>query len=190
MPAIRCCDDLAQRAPGTYNHSINVASIAEAAADAIGANGLLVRVGAYFHDIGKMFKPEYFIENQSAGINQHDSLQPAMSTLVIIAHVKDGADLARSHHLPEPIIDFILQHHGTTLVEYFYREAARRSEEDPNGESVSDKDFRYPGPKPQTLGSRRDDAGRHRRKRQPNAGRSHALTHPRAGRCNCRKEDE
>jgi putative nucleotidyltransferase with HDIG domain len=142
---------LAQRAPGTYNHSINVASIAEAAADSIGANGLLVRVGAYFHDIGKMFKPEYFIENQSAGINQHDSLQPAMSTLVIIAHVKDGADLARSHHLPEPIIDFILQHHGTTLVEYFYREAARRSEEDPNGESVSDKDFRYPGPKPQTL---------------------------------------
>ncbi len=142
---------LAQRAPGTYNHSINVASIAEAAADEIGANGLLVRVGAYFHDIGKMFKPEYFIENQSAGINQHDSLQPAMSTLVIIAHVKDGADLARSHHLPEPIIDFILQHHGTTLVEYFYREAARRSEESPNAETVSDKDFRYPGPKPQTL---------------------------------------
>ncbi|TWT83963.1 hypothetical protein CA13_54370 [Planctomycetes bacterium CA13] len=142
---------LAQRAPGTYNHSINVASIAEAAADAIGANGLLVRVGAYFHDIGKMFKPEYFIENQIAGVNQHDSLQPAMSTLVIIAHVKDGADLARSHHLPESIVDFILQHHGTTLVEYFYREAARRSEEDPNGESVSDKDFRYPGPKPQTL---------------------------------------
>ncbi len=142
---------LAQRAPGTYNHSINVASIAEAAADAIGANGLLVRVGAYFHDIGKMFKPEYFIENQSGGVNQHDFLQPAMSTLVIIAHVKDGADLGRSHHLPEPIIDFILQHHGTTLVEYFYREAARRSEEDPNRESVSDKDFRYPGPKPQTL---------------------------------------
>jgi putative nucleotidyltransferase with HDIG domain len=142
---------LAQRAPGTYNHSINVASIGEAAADSIGANGLLVRVGAYFHDIGKMFKPEYFIENQSSGVNQHDTLQPAMSTLVIIAHVKDGADLARSHHLPEPIIDFILQHHGTTLVEYFYREAARRSEEDPNGEAVSDKDFRYPGPKPQTL---------------------------------------
>lgn len=142
---------LAQRAPGTYNHSINVASIAEAAAESIGANGLLVRVGAYFHDIGKMFKPEYFIENQSSGENQHDSLQPAMSTLVIIAHVKDGADLARSHHLPEPIVDFILQHHGTTLVEYFYREAARRSEEDPNGEVVSDKDFRYPGPKPQTL---------------------------------------
>lgn len=142
---------LAQRAPGTYNHSINVASIAEAAAESIHANGLLVRVGAYFHDIGKMFKPEYFIENQSSGVNQHDTLQPAMSTLVIIAHVKDGADLGRRHRLPEPIIDLILQHHGTTLVEYFYREAARRSEEDPNGESVSDKDFRYPGPKPQTL---------------------------------------
>lgn len=142
---------LAQRAPGTYNHSINVASIAEAAADEIGANGLLVRVGAYFHDIGKMFKPEYFIENQSEGVNQHDSLQPAMSTLVIIAHVKDGADLARSHHLPKPIIDFILQHHGTTLVEYFYREAKCRSEKDPDAEQVSDQDFRYPGPKPQTL---------------------------------------
>ncbi|MEM6980674.1 MAG: HDIG domain-containing metalloprotein [Planctomycetota bacterium] len=142
---------LAQRAPGTYNHSINVASIAEAAADSIGANGLLTRVGAYFHDIGKMFKPEYFIENQTAGHNSHDALQPAMSTLVIIAHVKDGADLARNHHLPAPIIDFILQHHGTTLVEYFYREAAKRSEESPNGESVSDQDFRYPGPKPQTL---------------------------------------
>ena len=142
---------LAQRAPGTYNHSINVASIAEAAAERIGANGLLVRVGAYFHDIGKMFKPDYFIENQGQGPNQHDSLQPAMSTLVIIAHVKDGADLARSHHLPEPIIDFILQHHGTTLVEYFYRQAAKKSEEDPNGDEVSDKDFRYPGPKPQTL---------------------------------------
>jgi putative nucleotidyltransferase with HDIG domain len=141
---------LAQRAPGTYNHSINVASIAEAAADEIGANGLLVRVGAYFHDIGKMFKPEYFIENQS-GVNQHDSLQPAMSTLVIIAHVKDGADLARNHHLPQPLIDLILQHHGTTLVEYFYNEAARRSEDNPNEKKVSDKDFRYPGPKPQTL---------------------------------------
>ncbi len=142
---------LAQRAPGTYNHSINVASIAEAAADAIGANGLLVRVGAYFHDIGKMFKPEYFIENQNNGVNQHDSLQPAMSTLIIVAHVKDGADLARSENLPKPIVDFILQHHGTTLVEYFYREATKRSEVDPNREEVSDKDFRYPGPKPQTL---------------------------------------
>lgn len=142
---------LAQRAPGTYNHSINVASIAEAAADAIGAHGLLTRVGAYFHDIGKMFKPNYFVENQGQGANRHDALQPAMSTLVIIAHVKDGADLARQHKLPKPIIDFIEQHHGTTLVEYFYRkEAAKKSEENPN-EEVSELNFRYPGPKPQSL---------------------------------------
>jgi hypothetical protein len=142
---------LAQRAPGTYNHSINVAAIAEAAADSIGAHGLLTRVGAYFHDIGKMFKPNYFVENQDQGSNCHDSLQPAMSTLVIIAHVKDGADLARQHHLPERIIDFIEQHHGTTLVEYFYREATKRSQEDPNREEVSENSFRYPGPKPQSL---------------------------------------
>jgi putative nucleotidyltransferase with HDIG domain len=141
---------LAQRAPGTYNHSINVAAIAEAAADSIGAHGLLTRVGAYFHDIGKMFKPNYFIENQGQSGNCHDSLQPAMSTLVIIAHVKDGADLARQHHLPKPIIDFVEQHHGTTLVEHFYREATKRSQTDPNKEEVSETSFRYPGPKPQT----------------------------------------
>ncbi|MCA9133961.1 MAG: HDIG domain-containing protein, partial [Planctomycetales bacterium] len=142
---------LAQRAPGTYNHSINVAAIAEAAADSIGAHGLLTRVGAYFHDIGKMFKPNYFVENQEQGGNCHDTLQPAMSTLVIIAHVKDGADLARKNRLPKPIIDFIEQHHGTTLVEYFYREAAKRSANNPNKEEVSETSFRYPGPKPQTL---------------------------------------
>lgn len=142
---------LAQRAPGTYNHSINVAAIAEAAADSIGAHGLLTRVGAYFHDIGKMFKPNYFVENQEQDGNCHDTLQPAMSTLVIIAHVKDGADLGRQHHLPKRIIDFIEQHHGTTLVEYFFREAAKRSQSDPNKEEVSETSFRYPGPKPQTL---------------------------------------
>ncbi|MDX1928631.1 MAG: HDIG domain-containing protein [Pirellulaceae bacterium] len=141
---------LAQRAPGTYNHSINVAAIAEAAADSIGAHGLLTRVGAYFHDIGKMFKPNYFVENQGQAGNCHDTLQPAMSTLVIIAHVKDGADLARQHHLPKPITDFIEQHHGTTLVEHFYREATKRSQSDPNKEEVSETSFRYPGPKPQT----------------------------------------
>jgi cyclic-di-AMP phosphodiesterase PgpH len=141
---------LAQRAPGTYNHSINVAAIAEAAADSIGAHGLLTRVGAYFHDIGKMFKPTYFIENQAQGANRHDSLQPAMSTLVIIAHVKDGADLARQHRLPTPIVDFIEQHHGTTLVEFFYRKEAKKVEHDPNADEVSEMTFRYPGPKPQT----------------------------------------
>ena len=142
--------ELARRAPGTYNHSINVASLGEAAAEAIGANGLLVRVGAYFHDIGKMLKPGYFVENQGRDANRHASLLPAMSTLVIIAHVKDGADLARQHHLPQSMIDFIEQHHGTTLVEYFYRQATKRLEGDPEGGEVDETNFRYPGPKPQT----------------------------------------
>lgn len=142
--------ELVRRAPGTYNHSINVASIAEAAAEAVSANGLLVRVGAYFHDIGKMLKPGYFIENQAQEPNRHETLLPAMSTLVIIAHVKDGADLAQQHHLPQTIIDFIQQHHGTTLVEYFYREASRQSEQDPDAGEVDETSFRYPGPKPRT----------------------------------------
>ncbi len=142
--------ELVRRAPGTYNHSINVASIGEAAADAIGANGLLVRVGAYFHDIGKMLKPQYFIENQGQDINRHDQLLPAMSTLVIIAHVKDGADLARKHRLPQSIIDFIEQHHGTTLVEYFYRQAEKARQEDPDAGEVDETSFRYPGPKPRS----------------------------------------
>lgn len=141
---------LAQRAPGTYNHSITVASIAESAADSIRANGLLVRVGAYFHDIGKMLKPEYFIENQNASDNRHDGLNPAISTLVIIAHVKDGADLARQNRLPRAIIDFIEQHHGTTLVEYFYRVASAKVEANPDEREVDEAIYRYPGPKPQT----------------------------------------
>ncbi|WP_442482471.1 HD family phosphohydrolase [Aeoliella sp. SH292] len=149
-PAHPLLQELVRRAPGTYNHSINVASLAEAAAESIGARGLLVRVGAYFHDIGKMLKPGYFIENQSSGGNRHDSLVPAMSTLVIIAHVKDGADLARQNRLPEPIIDFIQQHHGTTLVEYFYRQATDRRENNPDAGEVDESSFRYPGPKPQT----------------------------------------
>ncbi|REJ87109.1 MAG: HDIG domain-containing protein [Planctomycetota bacterium] len=142
--------ELVRRAPGTYNHSINVASLAEAAAESIGAHGLLVRVGAYFHDIGKIFKPQYFVENQTQGDNRHESLVPAMSTLIIIAHVKDGADLARQHRLPVPIIDFILQHHGTTLVEYFYKRASEQCETDPDAADVDENTFRYPGPKPQT----------------------------------------
>jgi cyclic-di-AMP phosphodiesterase PgpH len=142
--------ELVRRAPGTYNHSINVASIADAAAEAIGANGLLVRVGAYFHDIGKMLKPGYFVENQGQDQNRHESLLPAMSTLVIIAHVKDGAELARHHHLPQSIIDFIEQHHGTTLVEYFYRQAAKNNANNPDSAPVDESSFRYPGPKPQT----------------------------------------
>ena len=142
--------ELVQRAPGTYNHSINVASISEAAAKAIGANGLLCRVGAYFHDIGKISKPEYFIENQAGGENKHDDLNPAMSTLVIIAHVKEGAEMARQHNLPESIVDLIEQHHGTTLVSYFFNRATRQSEENEDSTEVKEIDFRYPGPKPQT----------------------------------------
>jgi putative nucleotidyltransferase with HDIG domain len=142
--------ELVRRAPGTYNHSINVASIGEAAAESIGARGLLVRVGAYFHDIGKMLKPQYFAENQGQGGSLHETLLPAMSRLIIVAHVKDGADLARQHNLPHPIIDFIEQHHGTTLVEYFYRRAAKQSEADPSRGVVEEHTYRYPGPKPQT----------------------------------------
>jgi len=149
-PAHPLLQELIRRAPGTYNHSITVASLAETAAEAIGARGLLVRVGAYFHDIGKMLKPGYFAENQGQGDNRHESLVPAMSTLVIIAHVKDGADLARQNHLPEAIVDFIQQHHGTTLVEYFYRRANEQKQADPDGSEVDESSFRYPGPKPQT----------------------------------------
>jgi putative nucleotidyltransferase with HDIG domain len=141
--------ELVRRAPGTYTHSITVATLAEAAAEAIDANPLLVRVGSYFHDVGKMLKPHYFIENQ-AGENRHNALEPALSTLVIIGHVKDGLALAHQYHLPRPIVDFIVQHHGTTLVEYFYREAMKLQEE--TGQPAADLEacFRYPGPRPQT----------------------------------------
>ena len=142
--------ELVRRAPGTHNHSIAVGTIAEAASERIGANALLVRIGAYFHDIGKMLKPHYFVENQAGATNRHANLAPAMSTLIIIGHVKDGVDLGRQHHLPEPIIDLIEQHHGTTLVEYFFNEANKRSSANPDGATVLEGAFRYPGPKPQS----------------------------------------
>jgi putative nucleotidyltransferase with HDIG domain len=148
--------ELVRRAPGTYTHSMTVATLAEPAAEAIGANPLLARVGSYFHDIGKMLKPHYFIENQT-GENRHDALEPALSTLIIIGHVKDGVALADQYRLPRPLIDFIQQHHGTTLVEYFYREALRMQESQGNGSRAAEGQpcpleptFRYPGPKPQT----------------------------------------
>lgn len=143
---------LVQRAPGTYSHSNGVAAIAETAADAIGANGLLCRVGAYYHDIGKMLKPHYFVENMTAGqVSRHESLNPAMSALVIIGHVKDGVELARQYNLPEPIIDFIEQHHGTTLVEYFFHAATKQAEATPDHRfDVQESAYRYPGPKPQS----------------------------------------
>jgi putative nucleotidyltransferase with HDIG domain len=144
--------ELIRRAPGTYNHSVGVATIGETAADLIGANGLLLRVGAYFHDIGKMLKPHYFVENILAGSeNLHENLAPAMSTLIIIGHVKDGVDLSQEHNLPQPLIDLIEQHHGTTLVEYFYHEATRLAEHQVDHEGDAEEAaFRYPGPKPQT----------------------------------------
>lgn len=142
--------ELVRRAPGTHNHSVTVGSIAEAAAEQIDANGLLVRIGSYFHDIGKMLKPHYFVENQLGGANRHANLNPAMSTLIIVGHVKDGCELARKHHLPQPILDLIEQHHGTTLVEYFFREATRRNEAAPDGSGVHESAYRYPGPKPQS----------------------------------------
>lgn len=144
--------ELVRRAPGTYNHSMTVATIGETAADSIGANGLLVRVGAYFHDVGKMLKPQYFVENMTEGQkSRHEQLAPAMSTLIIIGHVKDGADLAREHNLPRRVIDFIEQHHGTTLVEYFYREATRLADQSADHKADAEEAaFRYPGPKPQS----------------------------------------
>jgi putative nucleotidyltransferase with HDIG domain len=138
---------LAQQAPGTFNHSLTLATIAEGAAEAIGANGLLARVGAYFHDCGKLNKPEYFIENQAGGPNKHAKLSPAMSLLIIVGHVKDGIEMAREYHLPPVINHFIESHHGTTLVEYFFHAAKKRQNED---DQPSEIEFRYPGPKPRT----------------------------------------
>jgi putative nucleotidyltransferase with HDIG domain len=139
---------LAAEAPGTYNHSLLVGALAESAADAISANGLLCRAGAYYHDIGKINKPEYFIENQIQNISRHERLSPAMSLLVIIGHVKDGIEMAKEYKLPASLYAFIPEHHGTTLVEYFYHAAKQaRGPDDPE---VADTAFRYPGPKPQS----------------------------------------
>jgi len=134
-------------APGTYHHSLLVSNLAEAATEAIGANSLLTRVGAYYHDIGKMVKPEYFTENQFHSGNVHDNLEPSMSRLVILNHVKEGIELARKYKLNPIIIDFIPQHHGTSIIHYFYQRAL---EEKTEGENVTEEEFRYPGPKPQT----------------------------------------
>jgi len=151
-PSHPLLQELIRRAPGTYNHSVAMATIAEAAAKKIGADSLLVRVGAYFHDVGKIPKAEYFIENRVAGEpNRHDSLAPAMSTLIIIGHVKDGVELAEEYHLPQALINFIEQHHGTTLVEYFYHAANKKADAEPERKmDVEEAAFRYPGPKPQT----------------------------------------
>lgn len=135
------------RAPGTYHHSMMVGSMVEAAAEEIGANSLLGKVMCYYHDIGKMLHPNYFIENQKPNQNPHDSISPFMSKTLLIAHVKDGVELGIEHKLGKPIIDGIVQHHGTTLISYFYNKSLdQRSEGDPE---FDDAEFRYPGPKPQ-----------------------------------------
>jgi cyclic-di-AMP phosphodiesterase PgpH len=139
--------ELAIRAPGTYTHSLIMANLSEAAAQRITASSLLARVGCYYHDIGKMLKPEYFTENQGlrGGRNPHDHLTPSMSALIIDSHVKDGIELAEENGLPQAIIDLIPQHHGTTVLEYFYNRAIELGVE-----NVRRDDFRYDGPKPQT----------------------------------------
>jgi putative nucleotidyltransferase with HDIG domain len=141
---------LAIEAPGTYAHSLLIGTLAEAAAEAIGANGLLARVGAYFHDIGKVNKPRYYVENWQEESATHEGLTPQMSRLVITSHVKDGLEMADRLGLPPVIKNFITEHHGTTLVEYFYREAERRQEAG-GGEAPAEEDYRYPGPKPQSV---------------------------------------
>lgn len=138
---------LLMEAPGTYHHSIMVANLAEVAAEEVGANPMLVRVGAYYHDIGKIKRPFFFGENQLGGANPHDKISPALSTTIIISHVKDGLELAKEYDVPTIVTDMIAQHHGTTLVKYFYYTLKNNSE---NPDLIKEDDFRYPGPKPQT----------------------------------------
>jgi len=140
---------LAEQAPGTYAHSLRMADMGEAAADAIGANGLMCRVGAMYHDVGKINKPAYFVENQSGGPNKHTKLSPAMSLLIIVGHVKDGIEMAREYGLPTTLRHFIESHHGTTLVEYFYH-AAKQQREGEGKDAPAEFEYRYPGPKPTT----------------------------------------
>ncbi|MCC6353768.1 MAG: HDIG domain-containing protein [Verrucomicrobiae bacterium] len=153
--------EMATRAPGTYHHSLVVANLAEAAAAAIGANSLQCRVACLFHDIGKLVKPEYFVENIGAGDNPHDELSPSMSALIVTSHVKEGVDLALKHKLNSRIVDAILEHHGTTLVSYFYARARQQQRDALEGvrilqlreddvPEVQESTFRYPGPKPRS----------------------------------------
>ncbi|MCE1247109.1 MAG: HDIG domain-containing protein [Firmicutes bacterium] len=132
-------------APGTYHHSVIVGNLAEAAAEAVGENPLLCRVGAYYHDIGKLRRPYFFIENQLGAENPHDKLSPNLSALIILSHVKDGLEMAKQYKIPEPIKDIILQHHGSSIIAYFYHQAKQSDKEFP-----LEDDFRYPGPKPGT----------------------------------------
>jgi len=135
-------------APGTYHHSIMVGTLAESAAEAIGANALLCRVGAYYHDIGKTRHPGYFIENHADAGTRHERLAPSLSRAIVMSHIKEGIEIAREHGLPEILVDMIPQHHGTRLVSFFYQRAKEAA--DPDHQAVSEEDYRYPGPRPQT----------------------------------------
>lgn len=137
--------ELSSKAPGTFHHSIIMGNLSEAAAESIHANQILARVGCYYHDVGKLLKPQFFIENQLDQNNKHNDLNPSVSTKIIIAHVKDGIELAKKYKLPQKIIDFIPMHHGNTLVSFFYDKAKNSSKDE-----ISDYIYRYPGPKPQT----------------------------------------
>ena len=144
LPLLRT---LALEAPGSYQHSLMLGHLAEAAAEAIGADSLLARVSGYYHDIGKTKMPDYFIENQAKGFNRHDRLEPSMSALIIAAHVKEGVEMAHRARLPEPIVTAIREHHGTKLIRYFYQKAVSKAAP---GEEVAEVEYRYPGPKPST----------------------------------------
>ncbi|MBZ0111157.1 MAG: HDIG domain-containing protein [Thermoanaerobaculia bacterium] len=138
---------VAFEAPGTFQHSLMVANLSKSGCEAIGADSVLAYTGALYHDIGKIFRPEYFVENQRPGQNRHDKIQPSMSALIIINHVKEGLELAREYHLPQPILDAIAQHHGTRLISYFYNRA--KDQNSPESGEVPEDKYRYPGPKPQ-----------------------------------------
>lgn len=138
--------NLMVNAPGTYHHSVIVGNLVESAAEAIGVNPLLARVSSYYHDIGKIRMPEYFVENQTATVSKHDKLTPHMSSMIITSHVKEGVELARQYKLPQSIVDIIEQHHGTSLITYFYQKAKDQE----INHLPSEEDYKYPGPKPQT----------------------------------------
>jgi putative nucleotidyltransferase with HDIG domain len=136
--------------PGTYHHSVMVGNLSEAAAEAIGANGLLCRVGSYYHDIGKTKRPSYFIENQTNIENPHDQIDPKLSKSIIIAHARDGVDMLKNHNIPKPIRDIAQQHHGTTFLKFFYHKAWKLAEAAGEEPDFTEDDFRYPGPKAQS----------------------------------------
>src|SRR5204863_8170349 len=170
-------------APGTDNHSLQVATIAEECAEAIHVNSLMCRVASYYHDVGKINKPDYFCENQTDGVNRHMNLSPSVSLLIIIGHVKDGIELAKEYNLPTSIFPFIQQHHGTTLVEFFYHQAREQHEHNaPDQPAISEVQYRYPGPRPRTkeiaivmIADAVESATR--AMQEPNSSRIEALVH-------------